>query len=566
MARKPALICQLMWEGGVASIGCDLSDMEQATLSAQQVGRLRTLGSEVSYAADALLVQPGQPADQFIFIEEGQVEMVRPVPGAVGAEPSRLGPSQFMAEIAFLNHGNWSMLARACSAVRVIAVPRPAMLLLMSQEPEICDVVINVLAARRRRQIEAHQGELLLIGEDADQQMRQIAQFASRNRIAYASAPIGSPEARSAAQSCSIPADQPAVVFGRDTVITDPTPAKVAEVIGLNRDLEAYQAFDVLVVGGGPAGIAAGVYAGAEGLRAVVVEDLAIGGQAGSSSRIENYMGFPTGISGGDLMWRGEIQAMKFGTQLVMPRRIVALDPLADGKFSARFDNGQRVLTRAVVVSTGVQYRRLPIERLSAFEGAGVYYAATENEARYCRAAEVVVIGGGNSAGQAAMFLSRSSSRVRLVVRGRSLAASMSAYLRSRLEADPAITITYGAEVIALQGQDRLQGVQIRTRDDGQVSAVPACGLFIMIGAAPNTGWLSGLVKLDGKGFVLTGEEAGGSSVYATSRPGVFAVGDVRAGSVKRVASAVGEGSVVISGVWAFLNPPPCTKRDGVIS
>ena len=326
-------------------------------------------------------------------------------------------------------------------------------------------------------------------------------------------------------------------------------------MLGLNLDLIDDETFDVLIVGGGPAGVAAGVYAGAEGLCALVCEDIAIGGQAGTSSRIENYMGFPTGISGADLVWRGEVQAMKFGTRFAMPRRVASLDRLEDGSFCATFDTGQRVRARAAVVATGVQYRRLPIDRLAELEGAGVYYAATEVEARYCKGTEAVIIGGGNSAGQAAMFLSRSASCVRLLVRGKSLAASMSSYLSSRLEADTAITIDYAAEVTELHGTDHLEAVTIRDVKTGETRVVATRALFIMVGAAPNTAWLSGLVDLDDKGFVLTGPAAGAASPYATSHPGIFAVGDVRAGSVKRVASSVGEGSVVISKVWDYLNP-----------
>ena len=238
---------------------------------------------------------------------------------------------------------------------------------------------------------------------------------------------------------------------------------------------------------------------------ALVVEDVAIGGQAGTSSRIENYMGFPTGISGADLVWRGEVQAMKFGTRFAMPRRVVLLERLEDESFCATFDNGQRVRAKAVVVATGVQYRRLPLDRLADFEGAGIYYAATEIEARYCKGTEAVIIGGGNSAGQAAMFLSRSARCVRVLVRGASLAASMSSYLSSRLEADPRITIEYGAEVSALHGAEHLEALTIRDMKTGASRVVDTRALFIMVGAAPNTEWLSGLVKLDDKGFVITG-------------------------------------------------------------
>jgi thioredoxin reductase (NADPH) len=425
----------------------------------------------------------------------------------------------------------------------------------MSQIPEMSDIIITVFAARRRRQLDAGDSSLRLIGEEADREIRRIAEFASRNRIPYTSLPLASAEALETARLCSIVEAVPAVIFGRNIVVADPTPEKVARLLGLSLDFRDDESFDVLIVGGGPAGVAAGVYAGAEGLCALVVEDVAIGGQAGTSSRIENYMGFPTGISGADLIWRGEIQAMKFGTRFAMPRRIENLARLEDGRFCATFENGQRISAKSVVVATGVQYRRLPLERLAEFEGAGIYYAATEMEARYCKGTEAVVIGGGNSAGQAAMFLSRSACSVRLLVRGSSLAASMSRYLSSRLEADPRITIEYGAEVSALQGSKHLDSIHIRQVASGETRVLNTRALFVMVGAAPNTAWLSDLVRLDDKGFVPTGAEAGYSiSPFATSMPGIFAVGDVRAGSVKRVASSVGEGSVVISAVWNFVN------------
>ena len=342
------------------------------------------------------------------------------------------------------------------------------------------------------------------------------------------------------------------MIFDR-FLVADPTPERIAQLFGLNRDLRDDEVFDVLIVGGGPAGVASGVYAGAEGLCALVIEDAAIGGQAGTSSRIENYMGFPTGIRGGDLVWRGEVQAMKFGTRFAMPRRVTKLEQLADGAFCTTFESGERVRGGAVIVAAGVQYRRLPINRLAEFEGAGIYYAATEIEARYCAGTQAVIIGGGNSAGQAAMYLSRSAKCVHLIVRGASLASSMSSYLSSRLEADPAITISYAAEVCALHGGDGLQAVTICSVETGDMRDIQTCALFIMVGAAPNTGWLEGLIDLDESGFVRTGYEVGATSSYETSHPGIFAVGDVRAGSVKRVASAVGEGSVVVSKVWEFL-------------
>ncbi|WP_019831665.1 FAD-dependent oxidoreductase [Sphingomonas sp. PR090111-T3T-6A] len=535
------------------TIGRDLREMQRVPLAASHVDALREAGKVAHYAAGTVIVRPGDPADRFVYVEDGEIEVMNPFTGERHV-PSTLGPTQFMGEISFLYGGSWTMPMRAARDTRAIEVPRATMMRLMSEIPEMSDIVITVLAARRRRQLDARDGMLVLIGEEEDRDIRRIAEFASRNRLPYASYDTASPEAARISESCAIDAGRPAVIFGRDEVVADPTPEKVARLLGINRDLAECEPFDVLIVGGGPAGVAAGVYAGAEGLSALVVDDIAIGGQAGTSSRIENYMGFPTGISGADLVWRGEVQAMKFGTRFVVPRRVVKLERLGDGQFCATFDNGQRIRAGAVVVATGVQYRRLPIDRLADFEGAGVYYAATENEARFCKEAEAIVIGGGNSAGQAAMFLSRAASHVRVLVRGASLATSMSSYLSSRLEADPAITVEYGAEIVALHGTDKLETVTIRNVRDQTEREIAICALFVMVGAAPNTEWLSGLVALDNKGFVLTGDAAGGGSPYATSQPGIFAVGDVRAGSVKRVASSVGEGSVVISKVWEHLN------------
>ena len=531
------------------SIGRDLREMQRVPLSVTHVAALQAVGTVRRYPAGAFVARAGEPANRFVYVQEGEIEVVNPFTDGRHIA-STLGPTQFMAEISFLNGGNWLMPMRAVTDTTVIEVPRTDMLRLMSEVPEMSDIVITVLAARRRQQVDRRYGTLVLIGEDEDRAVRRIADFASRNRLPYMSYALGSPEAAAVATSCSVSPDEPAVIFGRDVVVADPTPDKVARLLGLNHDLIDDEAFDVLIVGGGPAGVSAGVYAGAEGLRALVIEDVAIGGQAGTSSRIENYMGFPTGISGADLVWRGEVQAMKFGTRFAMPRRVVKLERLEDRTFCATFDNEQRVRGRAVVVATGVQYRRLPIDRLEAFEGTGVYYAATESEARYCRDTEAIIIGGGNSAGQAAMFLSRTAKHVRVLVRGNSLASSMSSYLSSRLNADPAITIEYGTEVSALHGADKLKAVTIRDVHDGATRMIDSCALFVMVGAAPNTAWLSGLVDLDPRGFVLTGEQVGGRSPYETSQVGIFAVGDVRASSVKRVASSVGEGSVVISKVW----------------
>jgi len=532
----------------VETIGEDLRQMIRTPLSPSHVEALRAAGKVVTYPKGTIMAQQGEKANRFVYVEEGEIEVVNPFTGE-RHYPSTIGPTQFMGEISLLYGGTASLPLRTVVDTRVIEVPRETFLTLMSQIPEMSDIIITVFAARRRRQLEDRRSGLYLIGEEVDRNVRRIAEFASRNRLPYASVPLHSPEAEASAKSCAIDARTPAVIFGSKIPITDATPDKIARLLGLNIDFSGDELFDVLIVGGGPAGVAAAVYAGAEGLRALVVEDIALGGQAGTSSRIENYMGFPTGISGADLLWRGVVQAMKFGARFAIPLRVTTLEAQENGSLCATFENGQRIRAGAIVVASGVQYRRLPLERLADFEGSGVYYSATEMEARYCKDTEAVIIGGGNAAGQAAMFLSRYARCVRVLVRGSSLAASMSSYLTSRLEADPGITIEYNSEVTALGGGEHLESVTIRNAETGQSRKVAARALFIMVGAAPNTEWLSGLVKLDDKGFVLTGLGLP-ASPFATSYPGIFAVGDVRAGSVKRVASAVGEGSVVISKVW----------------
>ncbi|MGR3493368.1 MAG: FAD-dependent oxidoreductase [Shimia sp.] len=534
------------------SIGIDLATYQRRPIQPAHLERMRTIGEVRTHPPGHVLIQMGQEQTEFMYLEEGEVEAYDPATGQRYGDAT-LGPGQWFGEISFLHGGKAILGSRTVTETKLLHVPRDAMLELMRNIPELSDLIITVMAGRRRRIIETQKGGLILVGADVDRTVREIAGFASRNKIPYRSIEIGSGEAYQLSEECAFHPKEPAVILGKHEVIKDPTPKKVAQAFGYDLPLTDREIHDVLVVGGGPAGVAAGVYAGAEGLSCLVLENQTIGGQAGTSSRIENYMGFPTGISGADLVWRGEVQAMKFGTHFAFPRTAKAVK--REGKmFEVTLCDGTLTCARALIVATGVQYRRLPIEGLEQYEGAGIYYSATEVEARYCRESEVVIIGGGNSAGQAAMYLSRTAKHVHLLVRGDSLAASMSDYLSSRLEADPAITIHYQSEMVSLRGVDALEGVTIRDKAKGREWDVETCGVFIMVGAAPNTGWLEGLVKIDERGFVLTGDAAGSDSPFATSCPGIFAVGDVRSGSVKRVASAVGEGSVVISKVWDHVN------------
>ena len=542
------------------SLAADLRQMQRTPLHEAHVEVLRANGSEQVFEAGDIVFEFGEPSDRFVYVLEGEIA---PIDSLTRERylPSSIGPTQFCGDTAFLSGGASTMAMRAEQRTLALVVPRPRMLELMAKIPEMSDIVISVFAARRRRQIEEGDSTLMLIGAESDPTVRRIASFASRNRIAARSLELGTDAAEVVAKACGLEPGQAAVIFGpNQSVVEDPSPAKVASLLGLDTSLSCETDVDLLIVGGGPSGVAAAVYAGAEGIRALVVEELAVGGQAGTSSRIENYMGFPTGISGGDLVWRGEVQAMKFGTQFAMPRRVESLLHESDGRFCATLDDGMNIRATAVLVATGVQYRRLPWERLEAFEGAGIYYAATESEARYCRGTDVIVIGGGNSAGQAAMYLSRIANHVHVLVRGKSLAASMSDYLLSRLEADPRISIRYETQVAHLHGEAVLEAVTVHDAASDSDERIETGAVFVMVGAAPNTRWLSDLATLDDKGFVLTGRDVDRRSPFATSCDGLFAVGDVRAGSVKRVASAVGEGSVVISEVWRYINDWQATQ------
>lgn len=531
----------------------NLNEMHRTPLHESHVAVLRKIARERTFLVGAIVAKAGSPMDHFIYILKGEIEVLDPVTYERSMQ-STLGPTQFLGDISFLSGGNWTLSMRAVTDTQVLEVERDALLTLMSQIPEMSDIIINVYAARRRLLLEQGQSMLRLIGADMDANIERIAAFASRNKIPYKSYDLNSAEAIDTAKSCTIAPHKPAVIFGKNKIITNPTPRKVARQLGMALDVNLDDMVDLVIIGAGPAGVAAAVYAGSEGLSAVVVEDTAIGGQAGTSSRIENYMGFPTGISGADLVWRGQIQAIKFGTRFIVPRRVTALHKGADSTFCITLDKDQQFLSKSVLVAAGVQYKRLPIDNLKNFEGVGVYYAATKMEARFCKDKQIVIVGGGNSAGQAAMFLSRYAKHVHILVRGASLAASMSNYLSSRINADSMVSIHFKTEVTALNGDERLESISVKGPNGRHV--IGSAALFLMVGAAPNTDWLQGILALDDKGFIKCGNDVGTDSPFATSEAGIFAVGDIRSNSVKRVASAVGEGSVVISKIWEYVNAP----------
>jgi thioredoxin reductase (NADPH) len=424
--------------------------------------------------------------------------------------------------------------------------------------PRLSDVLVIAFAARRQLLMRSGGSALTLIGPESSPTMLRLEEFVSRNLVPYRSLSPDDPAAIALLERVAgtTRAEVWVVVRGQ-IVLADPSPLHLAKALGLNLAVKQEQLADLLIVGTGPAGLAAAVYGASEGLKAIAVDDVAIGGQAGASSRIENYLGFPTGITGGDLAFRAEVQALKFGARIAVPREATHLHRAGD-HFEVRLDELTTYRARSVVVATGARYRRLDLPGQERFEGSSIYYAATELEARHCRDIEVVVVGGGNSAGQAAMFLSGTAQCVHLVYRGPDLGHSMSRYLITRLERAPNVRIHLDSEVRALEGDERLRAVTIAT-GQGETEQVPAGAMFVMIGADPRTEWLRGAIDLDEHGFVLTEPDVAltGSSPmslpFQTSQPGVFAVGDVRSGSVKRVASAVGEGSVVVQAVHRYL-------------
>jgi thioredoxin reductase (NADPH) len=456
-------------------------------------------------------------------------------------------PGDFVGELGMLMGQPAFLAGVAMPGSTLLRVRVEDLRRLIATSVELGDLLLSAFDARRRMLTRWGEGGLVLAGDD-DRHLHRLQDFAERNHLPFRTV-LRSDESAWAglAATTALPATGAAVVTGRGLVLADPTTRDLATATGLDLGVTGQARCDVLIVGAGPAGLAAAVYGASEGLDVVLVEDVAPGGQAGTSSRIENYLGFPRGIAGNELARSAMLQAVKFGARLVSPRSVTGLSRAADG-FRVRLDDRTDVAARAVVVASGVHYRRLPIPGIADFEGRGVYYAATEIEARACLGQEVVVVGGANSAGQAALFLTRHAHRVHVLIRRDDLAETMSSYLAQRLLHHERITVHPRSELTSVRGADRLTHLTWRDGRRQQDVDLAAGGLFSMIGAQPRTSWLQGAgVDLDDKGFV----QARGS--FETSVPGLFAVGDVRAGSVKRVASAVGEGSVVISAVHAYL-------------
>src|SRR5579863_461172 len=467
-------------------------------------------------------------------------------------------PGQFTGEVGLLLGQPAFADCIAIEPGDIIQVDPAEIAELVQVDPEVSDALLPAFAARRLLLMRRQQGTLTLVGYDGAPALQPLLEYAERNRIPYRWLnPANSAQKAEIEKYAAEGSSVKVVVRGRH-VLREPSVAEVARALGLELAADHSDPVDLIIAGAGPAGLSAAVYGASEGLRTILFDDVAIGGQSAASSRIENFLGFPTGVSGADLAFRAELQALKFGARVVVPRRAQKLQSNARlGCYEITLEDNTILLGRAVVIATGARYRKLAVAEEERFQGAGLYYAATELEARACTGQEVVVVGGGNSAGQAAMFLASRVPCVRLVHRGRDLSDTMSQYLVERLRNAANVQIETRAEVVELIGDDHLRQVKIRD-GDGRVVQRSIGGLFIMIGADPCTEWLKGTVRLDDRGFVLTGEDCEPhtpprSNLFQTNLPGVFAVGDVRSGSVKRVASAVGEGSVVVQAIHARL-------------
>jgi thioredoxin reductase (NADPH) len=407
----------------------------------------------------------------------------------------------------------------------------------------------------------------VLVGSNFCQGTMRVKEFLTRNGHPYTFVDLDNdPGTEGVLANFGVdPGDVPVLICRGNVVLRNPTNLQIADCLGFNEAIDESRLRDVLIIGAGPAGLAAAVYGASEGLDVLVIESEAPGGQAGSSSKIENYLGFPTGISGQELASRALTQAEKFGAELMIAKGAKRLS-CEKKPYAIEIDGGTRVLAKTVVIATGAQYRKLGVENLASFEGAGVYYGATPIEAQLCRDEEVVVVGGGNSAGQAAVFLAKTAKRVHVLVRATGLSESMSRYLIRRIEDNPAIDLRPQTEIVALEGDRSLERLSWRDNETGAVTTHDIRHIFSMTGAVPSTGWLEGCVALDEDGFIKTGPDLSEEDraaahwplprpphLFETSLPGVFAVGDVRRGNIKRVASAVGEGSIAITFVHQVL-------------
>jgi thioredoxin reductase (NADPH) len=534
----------------------------QPRLSDDQLARLRGYGSPDELEVGEAAFAAGDPTYDLIVIEKGAIEVVRAATlNAPEASVVSFGPGAFVAELGILTGQTTYLTARVVERARVHRISPPQLRRLMAQDPELSDLLLRAFLARRRRLSAGPAARVLqIIGSELDSEALALRTYAGRRVLPHVWLDVDSLEGGSLMRAAALRTEDLPAVIAPDQTLVRATPGSLAQHLGLAYRQASDKPADLTVIGAGPAGLAAAVYGASEGLTTVLLDAVAPGGQAASSARIENYLGFPTGLSGAQLAENAVAQAMKFGAQISAPCEIAALD-IDSEQLAAVLADGTRVGSRAVIVATGARYRTLPLEGWETFEAAGIHYAATELEARGCAGQPVTVIGGANSAGQAALFLASSDRLVTLAVRGPDIAAKMSRYLVDRILADPRIEVRAATEITRLEGEHALERIALTHRPT-RVEETRACrGLFCFIGAEPATAWLT-RVAVDRNGFVrtdvqLTPDDLGDTWAalgrsplpFETSVPAVFAAGDVRHGSMKRVAAAVGEGASAVSSV-----------------
>ena len=548
------------------------------TLSEEEVTRITEYGETLDYPDGTLLFERGDRGADFFLVLSGAIEIIDRDASGESVIITTHGRYQFTGELDLFNHRTILVSGRTKGESRLVRLNRDQFRRMSSTEQDIGETIMRAFILRRTGFILHDEAGATIIGESNNRDLIRIQRFLSRNGYPLRVMEPDSRNAASYAEECGIGLKQFPIVRTKDgAVYHNPSNAELADALGMTEEISPDHLFDLAVVGAGPAGLSASVYAASEALDTVVIETEAPGGQAGTSSKIENYLGFPTGISGQALAGRAWIQSQKFGATFAIARaasHIEKEDTRSGYIFRIDTADDRSVRARAVVIACGATYRRLSLPNYDKYDGQGIYYAATALEAQLCRGQEIVIIGGGNSAGQAAVFLSRSASHVHVLVRSDGLAASMSDYLVTRIEQSHRITLHTNSEVTALKGDRFLREVTWKNNQSGEETHKEIGSVFVMIGAVPNTAWMDDCVQLDDSGFVITGagishhreKDTADEQVdkqletprellpYETSVPGIFAVGDVRSGSVKRVASSVGEGSVCISAVHAYLS------------
>ena len=536
-------------------------------LSAEQQERVLAHGKVRKVTAGETLLKPNKQVLQFFVVVDAKLEILRLADDAEEVF-AVCGPGMFTGELNVLSGRRGLVHIRAAEAGELIEIEREALLAMVQTDSELSDIFLRAFILRRLELIARGIGDLILIGSSHSLDTFRIKEFLTRNYQPYSYVDLErDADVQELLDRFNVAIkDLPVLICRGSVVLRNPTNEDIVSCLGFNETIDRTHVRDMVVVGAGPAGLAAAVYGASEGLDVLVVECNAPGGQAGASSKIENYLGFPTGISGQALAGNAYAQAQKFGAEMLIAKNAQGLS-CERRPYALKIDGDEKVPGRTVVIATGAQYRKLPLENLSQFDGAGVYYGATHLESQLCGDEDVVVVGGGNSAGQAAVFLARTAGHVYMVVRADGLAATMSRYLIRRIEETPKIELLTDTEIISVAGNDRLETVEWRNIKTGETTKRSVSGLFSMIGAVPNSEWLQGCVACDGAGFIKTGTDLSREDLerakwplkrspylLETSLPGVFAVGDIRAGNVKRVASAVGEGSIAVSFVHQILS------------